>query len=350
MLSTRHITRRFQRVSQTAFTLVELLTVTAIVGVLMALLLPAVQSAREAARRTKCTNRLRQLTLACHEYHAAHGQFPPGAALEVGRPAVMWSAHSRLLPYLEETARHIVIDFTQYPRSNHNAQAVRTDVILFLCPSDPGDRMKEHGYWAEYGRSNYKASGGSDTGRWLNGFQGPEKNNGIFVAQQRVGIADVTDGTSHTALFSEAVLGDGDDRLVESPGDWFRIGSGDLSPDEVRGQCTALNIGRMVGASLQFSSQGSTWGYGTYDDTRYNHIAPPNGRSCAIFSSSMIASVNFHGAATTASSRHPGGVNLASADGGVRFVNESIELTVWRAMGTRAGGEAMSSSREEHEH
>ena len=337
--SPRRMPRIFQHVCRGAFTLVELLTVIAIIGVLVAFLLPAVQAAREAARRITCTSNLKQLALACHQYHAAHNQFPMGAARDVGRPAVMWSAHSRLLPYLDETAEYVLIDFAQLPSADHNIQAVRIHINLFYCPSDWGDRMKSYGR----GRNNYKACGGSDTGRWLNGFQGPEKNNGIFAAQQPVGIADITDGMTHTALFSEGVLGDGDNQLVEIPGDWFRVAGGNLSPDQLLTACMALDVAAMVGDHRQESGQGNNWGYGNYKPTRYNHVAPPNSRSCAIFQWSMVGSINFHGSATTASSRHPGGVILALADGSVRFVNDGIELSTWRALGSRAGGEVINT-------
>lgn len=329
------------------FTLVELLAVIAVIGVLTALLLPAVQAAREAARRSNCTNNLKQLALACQEYHAAHGQFPMGSARVVGRPAIVWSAHARLLPYLDQMAVYEQIDFAQAAGTPTNLQATQTHIPVILCPSDWGNRMtglggNAHFKWQRHGRTNYKACGGSDTGRWLNGYQGPEKNNGMFAAQQPVRIADITDGAIHTALFSEAVLGDGDNQLVESPGDWFAVSGGDLSTDDLYQRCVAMDTTIMIGSSRQESGQGLNWGYGNYTMTRYNHVAPPNNRSCTSSSSSMVGSINFHGSATTASSRHPGSVNLALADGGVRFVNDSIELTVWRAMGTRAGGEVIS--------
>ena len=128
-------------------------------------------------------------------------------------------------------------------------------------------------------------------------------------------LEQVTDGTSHTALFSEAVLGDGDDNHIETPGDWFRIDTTNTTSAQVYAACTSLTP--ETGDSNQFSRSGRNWVNGNYIVTRYNHIMTPNLRSCARCAPStgdLGTAANNQGGATTASSRHPGGVNLVMAD------------------------------------
>ena len=153
-----------------------------------------------------------------------------------------------------------------------------------------------------------------------------EQNNGIFVTNCPVGVQQVTDGMSHTVLFSEAMLGDGDDTHVEAPTDWFRIDTTNTTSAEVVSACTSLTP--VAGAGNQFSRSGRNWVNGNYVVTRYNHVLPPNSRSCARCAkgtTDLTTSANNQGGATTASSRHPGGVNLVLADGSTQFVSSGVD-------------------------
>jgi hypothetical protein len=193
-----------------------------------------------------------------------------------------------------------------------------------------------------WGKNNYKGNGGSDTGQWFANTN-TEQNNGIFVTNHPVRLTEVTDGTAHTALFSEAVLGDGDDNHAETPGDWFRIDTTNKTASQVYAACTALTP--QTGASDQFSRSGRNWVNGNYVVTRYNHVLTPNLRSCARCAAGtgdLGTSANNQGGATTASSRHTGGVNIVSADGSTQFVSSDVDPKVWSALGSRNGGELVA--------
>jgi prepilin-type processing-associated H-X9-DG protein len=170
-----------------------------------------------------------------------------------------------------------------------------------------------------------------------------ERNNGIFLTNKAVKISEITDGTSHTALFSEAVIGDGDDTHVEVPGDWFKVSEGNITAAQVYTACIALNVSTMNKSNSQFSKSGRNWVRGNYVSARYTHIMPPNERSCGRSDGGLNAGdINDNGGATTASSRHSGGVNLTMCDGSARFVHDDIDLKIWQAWGSRNGGEVIS--------
>jgi prepilin-type N-terminal cleavage/methylation domain-containing protein len=334
------------------FTLVELLVVIAIIGLLVALLLPAIQSAREAGRRGQCLNHLRQLSVAALNYEQSNKKFPPGRL----KPRA-WSQLVRMLPYLEESSIYQNIDLAE---KIANQDLVKQHPELFRCPSDAEDRLQELGdseSQFDWGRNNYRGNAGSGIGMMytpagaasgegeieLAEFPTKQLQNGIFVTNRTVKMSDVIDGTSHTALFSEAVIGDGDDTLVEVPGDWFAISTSSDTSSKVYSACVALNVATMNKSKFQFSKSGRNWVRGNYASARYNHIMPPNERSCARSDGNLGAGdVNENGGATTASSRHPGGVNLMRADGSGQFVAENVELAAWQAFGSRNGGEVIS--------
>lgn len=305
--------------TRTAFTLVELLVVIAIIGILVGLLLPAVQSAREAARRLQCSNNLKQIGLAMHNYHDTHGSLPfgmGGTRAATGGPG--YSAVSLMLPFLEQSALHGSIDF-RFPLTDPiNAFAKSQTVAGFLCPSDRDNPQPQAG-----GAINYMASKGS-LHLWNDTSQ-----NGVFIVFKSLRFRDIQDGLSHTAAFSERLLSDGNNGFVSAESDVF-LGSGNPATlDDTITLCDAVDISNLANQFPIF--MGAPWINGQHT---YTHTDTPNRRSCGFMPGK---------ATMPATSRHPSGVQLLRCDGSVRFTAETIDRLTWRAIGTRAGGEVIGS-------
>lgn len=315
---------------RSGFTLIELLVVIAIIAVLIALLLPAVQMAREAARRTQCRNNLKQIGLALNNYHDTHQTFPPAKF-----SGMEYSALSYLLPELEQSTIFNSINF-HVPRLppnvapiNHPANnTARLQVVeSFLCPSDFDNPLPALGgalnYWGNLGSNivfnpNHAAN------------VNMPKLDGTIFPDSGVRHRDIVDGSSHTAMFSERNQRDGSNAIVTLDSDIFLGTTVPTTPDEAMVQCRAVNKLSLVN---QFPAHmGAPWLNGQH---AYQHVSPPNDPSCGF---------NTVGRSTmTVSSRHPQGVNELYGDGSVRFIQNSIDLTLWRAIGTRAGAETVDS-------
>jgi prepilin-type N-terminal cleavage/methylation domain-containing protein len=359
------------RICRCAFTLVELLVVIAIIGILVALLLPAIQAARESARRSQCTNNLRQLGIAAQNYESARKAFPYGRKrgtvtktdgsswdLNVGQ----WGHLALILPYAEEAAVHSLVDLTATPDTS---SAKKQKIAMFYCPSDYAgeDRMnatacaQSNSNWLDVGRTNYHGNGGSDPGVTVNVGPTPtppppeagadletqykEFNNGIFVTNRAIKMRHITDGTTHTALYAERVRGDGDNLRVETPSDWFLISvPNPTNPAalDVYNKCSTVTPAT---GTQQWSCSGRNWVHGDYATSRYNHIMPPNGYACGLAAAGSLNAIpiNEEGGAHTASSRHSGGVNMVAADSSTHFVSNDVDIAVWRALGSRNGEE-----------
>lgn len=311
--------------SRTAFTLVELLVVIAIIGMLIALLLPAVQAAREAARRTQCNNNLKQLGLALQNYESNIRVFPPA---RLDWPLV-FSVHARLLPYSEQIALQNLCNFNVPPLNfglpvpmdgAANAQAAQTTLPMFLCPSDSGRIVG-----SAFGPTNFVCNVGSGV---INAGL-IDVGDGVFITDRGLGFRDFADGSSNTAAMSETLLGDSQTPSGSIPKDYRReifSAPGGNAPDATT--CASGAGGAWNG------SRAAKWINGHYGDTLYNHFFTPNSTSwdCGNDYNNM--------GLVSARSNHPGGVNVLFCDGHVQFVSDSIDLLAWRAASTRQGGEA----------
>jgi len=325
------------------FTLIELLVVIAIIAVLIALLLPAVQAAREAARRAQCVNNLKQIGLAMHNYHDVHHKFPLGRVVEIGAGGAVstsraYSPHSQILPFLEQTPLYQAINFSLTwnpdPSTGYDGnRTARASVVSgFLCPSDAASTVP-----AGYAGNNYRANEGSNL-LFGHGATDPDNVNaamrspdGLFFANESKGVADATDGTSNTAMFSEHILGDFNQAIATEHGDTFRPDVYPANQDEAVRACRDMDWRDIT--KQGYSDVGAPWLYGYHSTTSYYHVGPPSSRSC-MFPPLRIS--------TTANSKHPGGVNVLLGDGSVKFIKDSINIQTWRAMGSRNLGEIVS--------
>lgn len=277
--------------------MLEVLTAVGIIGVLVALLLPAVQSSRESARRIQCASNLRQVGLGLQAHESVHGEFP----------AVLF--HVDILPYIEQGALHQ--EFTDPANLNMSARveiAERSRVPLYLCPSDlAGDGVAATNYMCNFGSGSIRSN-----------------PNGFFRAFPQTGVraSEIVDGLSTTAAVSEALLPVVETRLRIA---WRTIPyEADL--DALADRCERLPADP---AALGYSGpgRGAPWA-GWTNAIWYNHLLPPNRPSCTNNAETYCSIYN-------SSSMHPGGVLLLYGDGHVTFENEAIDRAVWREIGSR---------------
>jgi prepilin-type N-terminal cleavage/methylation domain-containing protein len=309
-----------------AFTLVELLVVIAIIAILVGLLLPAVQSARESARRIGCSNNVKQLSLAALCYESSYRSLPPSRISSTSNllgPSINISVHARLLPFMEQNSVYNLINFKLDYNNTANDIARGTNISSFLCPSDSNNN--------QIGANNYYVNSGSIP-IWQRSASNPLPDvppwNGVFFRDSFTKLSTIVDGLSKTSLFSERLTGDFSNS-TSTKTDTFQPGITIKTADQALSSCNTLNINDI--SKQGFSDVGAPWIRGHHSTTEYYHINNPNGRSC-MFPPGMIM--------TTVSSKHNGLVVMSFADGSVRSVSEDIDNKVYRAIGTKNGGEA----------
>jgi prepilin-type N-terminal cleavage/methylation domain-containing protein/prepilin-type processing-associated H-X9-DG protein len=338
-----------------AFSLVELLVVIAIIGLLVALLLPAVQAAREAARCMQCANNLKQIALAVHNYESTNRRYPPslGWNRQVGSLAGNWSALARVLPYIEELNLYNQVDFKiGYDDAflSDGTKLATMRIAPFLCPSEPNDVLHTDDGEPDTFPANY----GVNMGPWR--IYNPVDNTpglGSFHPNAYFRPANFTDGLSKTLLAVE----------VKTYTPVFRSGlaAATLSnPPDVAELCGLGDTGGDdetspgMGVSLQDNLGHDEWVDGKCHQTGVTTTFTPNSVVPCTYNgvnydvdfasgregATLTTPVN---AAITARSYHSGLVNAAMMDGSVRTLSDAIELTVWRALSTRAGGETVDA-------
>jgi prepilin-type N-terminal cleavage/methylation domain-containing protein/prepilin-type processing-associated H-X9-DG protein len=312
-----------------AFTLVELLVVIAIIGVLVAVLLPAVQAARESSRRVACANNLKQIGVALQNFHAAFGRFPMGRGQPV--PGI-FSPQAYLLPYLEEANLKDLVDYGSAPTSfsvasgtfydgARNLNAACTTISVYQCPSDVANGRV---FNSAFGGTNYVASVGSGTV----GNGNMVGADGVFFTGSKIAFRSILDGSSHTVAFSERTLGPGLSANTLTAATAFAYMLQLSNPNDASPvTCASPALGTW------YSQRSAKWILGNYGNTLYNHYYPPNAVQWDCMNMAQQKGL------TAARSLHPGGVSVLFCDSSVRFVDDSVAIDLWRALATISGGE-----------
>lgn len=334
------------RIRRRGFTLVELLVVIAIIGILVALLLPAVQSAREAARRMQCSNHMKQFGLAAHNYHDVFKTFPRYSYFSFREDTAAWriwqgySVHTMLLPYMEQTNIYERVDWRlywyQHPYSVRGAK-----IATLVCPSSRAAPASTS-IWSGGPGSNYAVSAGP-TLEWVaSKRQGP----GCFSPQIETKIADLSDGTSNTIMAAEVMTGDGDGGRYR-PGEPVRNAQyGESRPWRwpFLGQDKIVTWGIKCESNKghHLSSNGWGWFGANYTQTVMNTVVPPNWRYPTCIATGPPGYASDRDGLYPARSEHPQGAMHAFADGSVHFISDNTNYDMYQALGTRDGGESVS--------
>jgi len=329
-----------------AFTLIELLVVIAITAILVALLLPAVQAAREAARRTQCKSNLRQMGLALHNYESVFAVLPPSIdVVGYGNTLVSngcWSIQARLLPFFEQSKLYNICSFSFNKEEPINAVAIQQTIPFFICPDEINTNVSTHPYGLS-AVSNY----GWCTGDWFvwGGYSGPQ-NRTAFGPDRSFRLSAVTDGLSQTVFASEVktyqpvyICDNVGLSLINNPNN---VPPPTADPyavaPEYNGGCRLYLLGH------------TEWSDGNSHATGFTTAWPPNK---VTLGAATGVDMDLNGineedggptfAAITSRSWHPGGVQSLLGDGSVQFFNSSIDGNVWRALGTISGGDWVNS-------
>jgi prepilin-type N-terminal cleavage/methylation domain-containing protein/prepilin-type processing-associated H-X9-DG protein len=333
------------------FTLIELLVVIAIIAVLISLLLPAVQSAREAARRIQCTNNLKQLGLAAHNYESTNGVLPPPFVLSIVSGTTLngngWSAHARVLPYVEQNTTFNAMNLSLRYSLAENLTVSKLTISGFLCPSEIKPEPRTDATTGEviHGVNNY----GWNRGDWLVWGGLNTSNRAPFDINVARRFAAITDGLSNTLFASEVKTYQSS---LNNCGVLTGVDPRNIPPTSA--DPFALAPQYSSGCSLGLTSH-TEWVDGAVHETGFTTAWTPNKQ---IFRASPPSqsldlvnwrenAVHTNGGpslgAITARSYHPAGVNAMFGDGSVKFIKDSINGVAWRSLGTIGGGEVISS-------
>ncbi|MFV0444624.1 MAG: DUF1559 domain-containing protein [Planctomycetaceae bacterium] len=323
------------------FTLIELLVVIAIIAILVALLLPAVQQVREAARKAECSNHLHQIGLALHNYTTTTGEMLPNSGGTLSGYPNDHSPLCKLLPFAEQTNLRNLIDFNI--QMGHPAMvdlpvslqpAAATVVPFFICPSDSGQEVNllltKPVATIVYAGANYGANQSDGTLTTPAQTHPSNKGNGLFWIGSNMKLKNVTDGTSNTLCFAEITRGggtrDANTNPITDARKWraFGVPAANLY--------TFVDGGGTTGHTHWDGGRGTCWLRGAIPEgpVMNGYITPNNRVPDAIFGSSKL---------TASRSWHPGSVNVLMLDGVVRSLGESIDKNVYRGLWTRDGGE-----------
>jgi prepilin-type N-terminal cleavage/methylation domain-containing protein len=352
------------KMRRVGFTLVELLVVIAIIGILVGLLLPAVQAAREAARRMQCSNNLKQLSLAMHNYESTYKALPclassqrfitatattgsaPGATpITSSNDWRGYTPHTCILPYVEQTALYNQINFGQAHYDTlvvgtlpPAIQTIRTKVSGFLCPSD-----KTYPSTTEIGQNNYGWSEGPNLG-WNVGVG---LQNGFWKRQFYVKFGDITDGLSNTIMAGEFVKGDNDATTYTNMGD---IAGGAVPPPAgftatfpTQAMLEAYGQLSLAASASHRTFAGFRWAAPGFYNAAINTMAGPNWKYPAAENCAGCGQGDAQGV-FPARSRHTGGALHAMGDGSVQFITDNMDLRAYQGLGSASSGDSASLS------
>lgn len=292
------------------FTLIELLVVIAIIAILIALLLPAVQQAREAARRSTCKNNLKQIGLALHNYHDTALTFPSAHVRTVANSwlssQIGWQA--RILPYVDQANLYNMIDWSIQPGNTGtaNTTAMKEELPVFRCPSDPGNRGTTG--QPAYGPTNYVACSAQYGDFSAGGTAFANNGRSVMFLNSATRIRDITDGTSNTMIASECKVG-------------HPYASANATSGTV---CTGTATQKLRGYTWFWGQAMHMWSYST--------LVGPN--TDLLECSSGTGGPALMGA----HSQHTGGVHVLFADGRIQFISENINLGTWQDLGHKTDG------------
>ncbi|HVC97054.1 MAG TPA: DUF1559 domain-containing protein [Pirellulales bacterium] len=315
----RVVARRTTPTKRRAFTIIELLVVIAVIGLLGALLLSAVQESRESSRRAACSNKLKQIGVAIGAFESSKGRLPHGMRQRG------FSFLTEILPQIEMPTVYEQIDFGVGVDDPRNTTVLVIRMPAFACPSD-SSALEYISPVDHHVRASYAGNFGCGVQTFgYNGFFRYFHLDGALHA------ADIRDGLSHTVAVSELLVSNGAQERGRVIWNTPNALTSSAELDAFAGLCRSMTLNMPA----DMLSRGSRWTWGSLPYAQYNHVLRPNENSCYNGTHTQLGGYS-------AASLHPGGVNALLGDGSVTFVSDSIDLEIWRALGSRNGNEAFS--------